>query len=506
MYKPAVSSKSIKSAISTKGARSIKLKKLSPKTMLISSLFVLLVGFGIALLFALNTRPASVEVPDDYVFEPNISIAGVDIGGMDKAAVLAALKPKETKLLGAINVTIDVNGKTTQYEAADIGIESNLNEALGEAMLFGQNPSGYQDDKNIMVTKTEGADFRLVPRLNTAKARARLTADTKKLNIAPMDAKVVFDAEKADPITYQAEKKGASVDIPGLISLIQKAVDKQDYSKITAPVKTADPKYTLAAIKNKTVLVATYTSSFAGSGLHGPNRVFNIKKMAGIINGQVIEPGQTWSMNDTAGDRTEPEWKSAPGIENGVYTDQPGGGVCQVSSTLYNAALRAELEIVERKPHTWPSVYIPKGLDATISSGSPDLKLRNNNKMPVYIVANADTKAMTVTVDIYGEPLEHGYKVEMVSKVVSIQLPPKPQVEDRNTDANGDPLDPGESIVAREPHSEIHAKIYKQYIDPKTNKVVRTIYMYETSYSAKPKLYYENPAAPAAPKTEKTAG
>lgn len=488
MYRPAKSSKRKNRSLS-----------INPRLVLLSTAAVLFVGFIILLIFAFNTRPASVEVPEDYIFADNISIAGVDIGGMDKVKASGALKNKETEMLNALGITVSVKDSEFKYKASDLGIESNLNIALAEAMLYEKMGGAYKDEYNIMVKKEKSIDFKLLPVLDVKKAKERLAADTEKLNIPPADARVVFDAKKiANPISFEKEKNGAIVDIAALTDLIVKAVDKQDYTKINAPIKEVAPKYTLDAIQKNTTSVSTFTSSFAADGLHSKNRVTNIVKMTEIINGQVIEPGQVWSINKTAGDRTEEKgWALAPGIENGVYTDQPGGGVCQVSSTLYNAALKAELEIVERKPHSWPSTYIEPGLDATISTGSPDLKLRNPNTMPVYIVAYVDKVKMTCTVDIYGQPLEHGYKVNLVSKVTSYELPPIPEVKETDKDANGDPLTPGKSIKVRDPKPEIHVKVYKQYMDA-SGKVIRTMYMYETVYSAKAKLYYENPANPAA--------
>ena len=467
---------------------------------------VLFVGFIILLVIALNTRPAFVEVPEDYVFNNKISIGGVNIGGMDKKEAKNALKSKETALLGKITVSIDVSGNEFKYKPAELGIGTNLEDAMSEALLYARMGGAYKENANVPMEKTdEGVNFKLNPKLDAATAIKKLKADTQKLNVKPQDAKVIFDAENlANPIEYEKEKSGAEVDISGLLKLIAQTVEKENFSKITAPIKEVKPKYTLEAIKNKTKLIGHGESSFAGTGLHSANRVFNIVKMAAVINGQILEPGQVWSMNDTAGPRTEPEWKPAPGIENGVYTDQAGGGVCQVSSTLYIASLKAELEIVERKPHSWRSTYIEPGLDATISTGSPDLKLRNNSTMPMYIVAHADKKEMTCTVDIYGEPAAHGYEVKLVSKLVSSILPPGPEVKVSEVDQNGEPINPGKSIKVRDAKNEMHAKVYKQYVD-KNGQVVRTFYLYETVYSAKSKLYYQNNKDPVAADTKSTS-
>jgi vancomycin resistance protein YoaR len=128
-----------------------------------------------------------------------------------------------------------------------------------------------------------------------------------------------------------------------------------------------------------------------------------------LFNGSdksVLAPGEKLSLNDILGDRTEAAgWKLAPGYVRGKTEDQPGGGVCQVSTTLYCAALKADLEIVSRVNHSIPVGYADRGLDATISTGGPDLVIRNNTKENLYLRTwiSAEQK---LYFEIYGLPFE----------------------------------------------------------------------------------------------------
>jgi vancomycin resistance protein YoaR len=137
--------------------------------------------------------------------------------------------------------------------------------------------------------------------------------------------------------------------------------------------------------------------------------------MSSFINGGVMQPGGEWTINTVAGPRNSSTaktigWKKAAGIENGGYTAQYGGGVCQLGSTTFNAALRAGITIVSSTHHTIPSDYIPLGLDATLSTPKPDLVLKNDNTMPVYIVSYVNPKDKNVTVEIYGQqPIDPTY-------------------------------------------------------------------------------------------------
>lgn len=151
------------------------------------------------------------------------------------------------------------------------------------------------------------------------------------------------------------------------------------------------------------VLLASYTTSFEGSSLGKSNRVHNICLAAERINGVVVAPNEVFSMNDTIGDRNRANgWKKAAAISGGNYTQEYGGGVCQVSSTLFNAVLMADLTVVERYHHSWPMPYVPIGRDATISTGKKDFRFKNSSGAAVTIVATVDEENSSLTVALYG--------------------------------------------------------------------------------------------------------
>ena len=124
------------------------------------------------------------------------------------------------------------------------------------------------------------------------------------------------------------------------------------------------------------------------------------------INGVILEPGETFSFNNTTGDTTTGAlgYRKAVAISGGKKVMEYGGGICQVSTTLYGAALRANMEIVERSNHMWPSTYCPIGLDATVSYNQLDFKFRNPTDYPVYIVAKMTGVNLKVTLYGYQSP------------------------------------------------------------------------------------------------------
>lgn len=216
------------------------------------------------------------------------------------------------------------------------------------------------------------------------------------------------DAAYISRFFYSQEQTGLIADTNAIYDELLAQVKSGSFSTITVPVQITEPTVKLEQIKQQTHLIASWASSYAANKHDKHDRVWNVAKMSGIICGQILQPGVQWSINETAGKRTlELGWRKASGIVDGGYQDQPGGGVCQISSTLYNAAIRCGLtgDNIVSKHHSIISGYIPMGLDATISTGTPDLKITNPYTTPLYIVSYMNPETKSVTVAVYGAPV-----------------------------------------------------------------------------------------------------
>jgi len=142
-------------------------------------------------------------------------------------------------------------------------------------------------------------------------------------------------------------------------------------------------------------LLGTYTTYTTNV----PNRNTNISLACKALNGTIVKPGHTFSFNNTLGYTSAAKgYKKAGILVNGKSSAALGGGICQVSSTLYNAVLKAGLKVVERHPHSAPVGYVPKGRDATVSYGSVDFKFRNNTTKNCRLVFEYNNRSLTVSV------------------------------------------------------------------------------------------------------------
>jgi hypothetical protein len=176
-----------------------------------------------------------------------------------------------------------------------------------------------------------------------------------------------------------------------------------------------------------------------------------------------------FSVNDQAGPRTaENGWAEALGIEDGNFTPQYGGGICQVSSTMYNAVLKAEMTIRERVPHSIKSTYVKDGLDATISTGSPDFKFENPYDTALYMIIKTSVPDNRITVEIWGT-MERDYDVELFTEMISDEDEKIPQAEIRVNTSLGEydvnELKPGRRYEKWQ--------VYKRYVDKVTGEVMQ---------------------------------
>ena len=222
---------------------------------------------------------------------------------------------------------------------------------------------------------------------------------------------------------------------------------------ITASSTPVLPQVTRVELMNSFSLISTYTTQTTSDA----NRNNNINLACNALNGTVVMPGESFSFNGTTGQRTaEKGYLPAAAIAGGATVDEIGGGVCQVSSTLFNAAAMADLTILSRSPHTWPSNYVDKGRDATVNWPNLDFTFRNDKTTPVFIVAWYQQRKCTV--EIYGASLGPGVSIDLTTKLISVTEPPSDPIYQQNPE-----LAPGTVQEKKKARTGYVVETYKVY-------------------------------------------
>lgn len=444
-------------------------KKRKTRLIIILSLIVLILIAGI-----FSTGFALLNLNSNKILS-GISVRGIDVGGLTKEEAVNVIneklqyeKTKEVKLIA--------DGEVTAVTLEQIEIEYMLDEALQEAYQIGKDGNIFKNNFTILKSMKSKKDIELKIKYNEELLNDIIEGIDAKLPNAMIDNTYNIEEEeliitrgtpgiginkdKAKKTIIEMAKSGDLKDIN--LETIQKDCPEIDVDKIYAEVHTEpqDAYYTtnpfqiyphkdginfnvdevkemikeekeeytvkLEITKPKVLtnqigteafpnLLGEYSTKYDASNI---SRSTNLGLAASKINGTVIMPGEVFSYNKTVGKRTvEAGYKEAAGFSGGRVVPMLGGGICQVSSTLYDAVVYANLDIVERHNHMFQLSYIATGKDATVVYGSLDFKFQNNRKYPVMIKASA--KSGLLKVQIYGIKEEVEYDIEIVTKILN---------------------------------------------------------------------------------------
>lgn len=402
------------------------------------------------------------EVLDTGRFYSGISINGVDMAGKTKedAQALFAGNPDLDK--PSVSVMLSAQNNVYPVDANQIGLSSNINTVIDEAFSIGKTSTLTDEGEALADRYNTMTNLILSPKSFTTA----YTADPLKTSLAvhtildPLETEmknakaVSFDLdmlafvyeEAQVGVTYQSEK--AAEDICA-------AIASGDYNPvITVDYDMVQPDVTSEILRSKIGYITETTTETTGD----ENRNTNIRLVCETINGLLLQPGESFDYNEYVGQRTaEKGYKEAVGIFEGATRLELGGGICQVSGTMFHSVMKADLEVVERHPHSWPSSYVQQGTDATVTWGGQNFIFRNNSEYPVAIVAYYWEQ--TVTVALYGRPLEENVTIQIEGNVISETPPPPPEYV-------ADPLLPAGTIApknVRDPHNQITAECYKVF-------------------------------------------
>jgi vancomycin resistance protein VanW len=332
-------------------------------------------------------------------------------------------------------ILLSYNSATFRIEPENIDYIIDPESTADAAWQVGREGSLLMRLKNIRTARIEGWSIPIKIKYNENKLDTIIEHLQETVNKPPHNATVSLRTGGIVP-----EVEGCEIDVAALKELIVTAINQTNISTIALPVKLIYPEITTTELARNGIkeLVSVYTTVF---NTEDSNRTANVKLSAQKINGKLLYPGQLFSYNDTVGPREKSQgFKEAMEIINGEFVPGVGGGVCQVSSTLYNAVLMAGLNIVERANHSKPLSYVELGRDATVVYNALDFKFVNNSSAPVMIMA--ETVGNKLNVGIFGQRA-----LDKTIEIVSVDQ----QVIQPATIKKADPsLLPGESKVEKQ--------------------------------------------------------
>ncbi len=364
---------------------------------------------------------------------PGVQVKNSSLGGQTLSAVAAILDNLEITVSGP-------DGKAISLPLREIGIVVESELVFGAAYNLGRRyrwPLSYWERYKIVKNRPS---VPLEYRIEGEVLLSSLASLEETLHSEPRDATFRVCAYELTSELIP-ERKGYRVIKDELLRRLLDAVSRPgEPLSVAAPYIELPAAVTVMSLKEKGIeaLMISFTTEF---DISNEDRINNLSLASAVLNNHLIAPGEILSVNALIGNTTPDKgYKQAPVIFGGEIIQGFGGGLCQVSSTLYNAVLLADLEIFERHHHQFIVPYLPPGRDATIEYGSHNLMFRNNKDH--YILINALMRGNRLTFRLFGAPLEQ--KVEITTRELAVIDPPVRVIFDPDLPAGAEVVEEGD--------------------------------------------------------------
>ncbi|MBQ6230781.1 MAG: VanW family protein [Eubacterium sp.] len=435
--------------------------------------------------FAAPDDNTSVVYAEGTTIRNGVTIDGVDVGGLTREEAKEKIS-KKVEELGDTKVVLknDTYGNV-ETTLGELGLTVDYDEVIDEAVNVGNTGDifkRYKENKNIENGK--GVGYTSIKSVNQEKLSSVVNAAIgSRINEG---AETTLIKKDDGTVKVTASNVKMSVDYKTVTDAINGELSgEKGISDITTDLVVSQNNDNSAdSLAEITSLLGSYTTDYESA----EDRMKNVERAAEILNGTIMYPGEQlsfyWTISPINGDNGF--YKATVFIGDGTGEDY-GGGVCQVSTTLYNALLRAELQIDERDNHGQPVHYVDLSYDAAIAGGYLDLVFTNSSSAPIYIESICD--GVYITFNIYGKETRPSNRtIEFESYITEVLQPGKDVIKDDET------LEPGEEKVTQEAREGYETELWKFVYED--GELVDKVLINTSTYSPAAKHISRNPKEP----------
>ncbi|MBO7453736.1 MAG: VanW family protein [Clostridiales bacterium] len=366
----------------------------------------------------MTAEEIKTELSGDVFFQ-GIKIDGIDVSGKTKEEAYSLISASLTSKPSEVDIKLNYDGQEFPLDLSSLALESNAQEIVNEAFSYGR-PSTEATNEELVDCFNKYQNLKVTPKeymtaytVKTDGISEIVTGILEPFNKDVVEARVEsFDKDSLVFLVSDSED-GRVVDIDKAIADVKALLDSRTYEGVVeVEFEILHPENSKEDLTTGMGLISSTTSNTTSDN----SRNHNIRITCEKIDGLVLQPGESFSFNGYVGQRTEEAGYELAGvILNNKSEKDYGGGICQVSTMIYQSVSKADLQIDERHPHQWPSSYCDIGLDATVDWGSADFKFTNTSDYPIAIHAFFDNDAKQVTAQVYGHMFEDGSYIELSS-------------------------------------------------------------------------------------------
>lgn len=370
-----------------------------------------------------NENLFKADVTEEQVIEEGVYIGGIDVGGMTAEEATAAV---DAYVAGLQEQWITLVGpkNTLRYQLSDLGLSAKTSVAVQEAVAVGNSGSLIKRFKSLQDLEKENYVVDMGLSIDKQLTANKIYSKRSKIDIKAVDNSV---KRENGTFVYVSGQDGNEVDIVTAVNELNEYIGTDwelavvEDAKFTLTSVISHPRGTEEELSVIQDLIGSFTTNYQSSGW---GRAKNVENGASKINGVILFPGDELSVYEMVNPFTkENGYELAGSYLNGETVESFGGGICQVSTTLYNAVLQAELEITQRYNHSMIVTYVDPSADAAIAGTYKDLRFKNNYDFPVLIEGICSNR--NITFNIYGvETRDEAREVSYVSEVVTENDPP----------------------------------------------------------------------------------
>lgn len=364
----------------------------------------------------------------DGVFYPNIYVNGIPLAGktLDQAAKDVSAQVATKMSMWKITLRTQ-DGRTWDITSGDLNMQYDIADQLDQLWAIGHTGSSQTRYEQVKALDKEPVMRYTTLRYDMTMVNQILTQIKAEVDKAPTNAMRIDDPTRWPPYSYTDDAPGQELDISGLGERICGMVDRLESGVVELTPTVKEAAVTREQLEGQIVQLAMFETGIGKTGDYVENRHENIRIGTEKFNKLQIRPGESVSFNKVTGLRNAANgYQVALELAYGEYVEGTGGGICQVSSTLYNAVMGAgpALTVTKRTAHSHPSNYVSMGLDATVQDNRLDFVFRNDTTSDIFIETKYYKKKnyYYTQFSIYGRPDPDGYSYELVSEVVQ-ELP-----------------------------------------------------------------------------------
>ena len=452
-----------------------------------------------------STKTGSIQAsnkpqPGKDKFYEGVYVDDISLGGLTMEQAKQQVAEKQQAVIDSIQLELTHAKGNLMLTSKDVTYTYDTDSVLDKA--FQQGREGTADEQKKFIEQLAGSPVKLTTTLAIDPSAVEQKVRDYAVTLVVPAVNAAFKSfDPAKPVdqrfVFSADVPGAKADADALWASVKKAFADKTFGPLPVITVPVDAAVKLAELQANTKLIVSFPTTQKDH--KQKDRFSNLTLACKAISGHVVMPGEVFSFNNTTGERTAAKgYKEAHVINGGIIDNGMAGGTCQVSGTLFNAVVRADLEIVQRTAHTLKSAYLALGQDATVDFGSKkDLKFKNNKSTPVYIIMYTATtnNKWTCNAEIYGMPLPAKETIGMYSEITEKVTAPL-----TTSYKSSDTVKPGKRETVK-PHDGLRVSTYKLYM--KGGKEVKRVLLYKDYYKPAGTIILYNPADPVPTPTPK---